>query len=81
MNEKVIKGLKCCTKQPNEYGECMSTDCPYKGADCCRNVMADALAILGAQEPVKPHESNGHTGKPIWQTGLCQAEQCESAAS
>ena len=49
--DKVIKGLECCTSIPNEYGDCMSLNCLYKGPSCCNDVMRDALALLKAQEP------------------------------
>ena len=48
---KVVSGLKCCTTHPNEYGDCMSDDCPYKGSTtCCTELMRDALALLKEQE-------------------------------
>lgn len=46
-SEKVITGLKCCITHPNEYGDCMSKDCPYKSSiNCVDNLLRDALAIL-----------------------------------
>lgn len=52
--EKVIKGLECCII----YVNCGANGgCPYKtGVDekCLETVMKDALAMLKAQEPVKP---------------------------
>lgn len=51
VEEKVRNGLKCCTTQPNQYGDCTSADCPYKGVSCFQNLMDDALALLKAQEP------------------------------
>ena len=48
---KVVTGLKCCTTHPNEYGDCMSEDCPYKSINCVNHLLQDALALLQAQEP------------------------------
>jgi len=71
--EKVIKGLECCT-QPS--CEC-ANDCPYSHKEYiyqdCRDVlMADALALLKAQEavePTEPDEDNmrycGACGSPV----------------
>jgi hypothetical protein len=51
--EKVIKGLECCV---NDLGEC--DFCPYdegRGKLACgKNLYSDAIALLKAQEPVKP---------------------------
>lgn len=52
--EKVITGLKCCTTHPNEYGDCMSEDCPYKSINCVDHLLQDALTLLQAQEPIEP---------------------------
>ncbi len=61
--EKVIKGLECCV---NDLGECEV--CPYdegKGKLACgKNLYSDALALLKAQEPVKPIV--GHNIGPTW---------------
>lgn len=51
--EGVIKGIKACV---NDLGEC--EDCPYDAGrgklDCGKRLYADAIALLKAQEPVKP---------------------------
>lgn len=53
--EKVIKGLECCIKYPNEYGDCTSNNCPYGlHVECHKELIQDALALLKAQEPVEP---------------------------
>ena len=52
--EKVIKGLEICIRvQDNE--KCPD-ECPYRKDICYGTVglMADALALLKAQEPVEP---------------------------
>ena len=50
--EKVIKGLECCIKHdPDDKMRC--GECPYEGA-CLNRLKVDALALLKAQEPVKP---------------------------
>ena len=49
--DKVIKGLECCTRYPNEYGDCLGGDCPYgPRIDCHKELTRDALALLKAQE-------------------------------
>lgn len=51
--EKVIKGLECCARE--DIGDCYN--CPYEsihGPYCDIEMMRDALAMLKAQEPVKP---------------------------
>lgn len=52
--EKVIKGLKCCVR---DLGDCKL--CPYDGgmgkADCGKQLYADVLARLKAQEPKPVH--------------------------
>lgn len=46
--EKVVKGLECCAVG------CRS-GCPYSDIDDCESMLcADALALLKAQEAVKP---------------------------
>ena len=59
--ERVIKGLECCAQGRNDAdAECGS--CPYNdnSIDCGENLMADALELLKAQEPVVPQERNGN---------------------
>lgn len=49
--EKVIKGLECCVRG---FGIC--NECPYDegrgNVGCGKNLYADALTLLKAQEPV-----------------------------
>lgn len=54
---KVIRGLRCCTKVC-EVQFCTDDGCPYALVpdDCMDVLMSDALALLKAQEPVKPSE-------------------------
>lgn len=53
--EIVLRGLKCCATDPNEFGDCASTDCPYKkSVDCHKKLLVDACELLEAQGPVKP---------------------------
>ena len=62
--EKVIKGLECCTADLMEYHQDHFCDmCPYKSTDqrityCFnkRDLMADALSLLKAHEPIEPIE-------------------------
>lgn len=61
--EKVIKGLECCSAMSGDecgkcpYGhECRDTDLPYG----MPHLAADTLALLKAQEPMKPRV--GHDG-------------------
>ena len=50
--ERAIKGLECCAKYPNEFGDCMGGDCPYgPRIECHKELLQDALALLKAQEP------------------------------
>ena len=71
--EKVIKGLECCLANGHN-------NCPYESTDegidkvtCCTTyLMQDALALLKAQEPVKPLDENywKHT---MGRCGHCKA--------
>ena len=55
--EKVIKGLECCIiRHPDDKARC--DECPYESA-CCNRLKIDALALLKAQEPVKPVLARG----------------------
>lgn len=50
--EIVLRGLKCCATDPNEFGDCASTDCPYrKSIDCHKELLDDACELLKEQEP------------------------------
>ena len=62
--EKVIKGLECCTKKLCIY-KATEKECPYwelSGAyedafeDCTTEMAKDALALLKAQEPRDFHD-------------------------
>lgn len=51
--EKVIKGLECCDGYCNDD----ETGCPFDALepfDCQKQLRADAIALLKAQEAVKP---------------------------
>ena len=57
MREKVIKGLE----KLNENSGCIEINsngcktCPYDSVNrCCGQIIGDAIALLKAQEPVKP---------------------------
>ena len=56
--ERVIKGLECCLDEGSCHG------CPYyDDMDYCDGsdtLKRDALALLKAQEPVKPKRLNGY---------------------
>ena len=68
--ERAIKGLECCTKYPNEFGDCMGGDCPYgPRIECHKELLQDALALLKAQEPrvMTLEEVRGSLKQPIWE--------------
>ena len=49
--EKVIKGVECCIKYPNEYGDCLGGDCPYgPRIECLKELMRDTIALLEANK-------------------------------
>lgn len=51
--EEVIKGLECCFDCDYLDGDCFV--CPYKdNPSCADKLKADIIALLKAQEPVKP---------------------------
>lgn len=67
--EKVIKGLECCK------GECLEPSdekCPYypetHGDRCFHVLLSDALALLKAQEMVRPvrKSAHGHGADEVW---------------
>ena len=67
--EKVIKGLECCSSA-EECGK----QCPYwddKGA-CRTHLEADALALLKAQEPMKPVVSEEKYGDALDHCPSCE---------
>ncbi|MBR3020415.1 MAG: hypothetical protein IKH57_25685 [Clostridia bacterium] len=49
--EKVIQGLECCVAEPNEFGDCNSSKCPYASIDCIQRLMVDVLVLLKVQRP------------------------------
>ena len=61
MREKVIKGLECCSRTTAEPN---CEECPYNAnkMSCDNDMMQDALALLKAQEPVKPIRLEGKRG-------------------
>lgn len=67
--KNVVTGLKCCITHPNEYGDCMSEDCPYKSINCVDHLLQDALVLLQAQESVEPKL----VGVNTWTCGECGA--------
>lgn len=62
--EKVIKGLECCVS--GNTAICERLGCPYAdehegiGDTCIDTLMADALALLKAQEPITGETSDGY---------------------
>ena len=79
--EKVIKALECCIS--DNPGICKRRGCPYAdehegvGDTCIDHVMADALALLKAQEPVKPKKRDadfGNLKSGAWICGVCGAD-------
>ena len=75
--EKVIKGLECCEHISGEY----CRQCPYHediAADtppCCTGLLAhDALALLKAQEPVKPIPGLWDRDIQLFNCGACGGE-------
>jgi ribosomal protein S27AE len=55
--EKVIKGLECCSTNRLRREDCEAINCAYldlEGNGCIHQLIRDALALLNAQEPVKP---------------------------
>lgn len=71
--EKAIKGLELC-----EYQEGMPQcdSCPYVGKQCWRRLKAAALALLKAQEWVKPVMCEAHAqgANDVWyECGGCHA--------
>lgn len=57
--ERVIRGLECCLPMTTRNGLADCKKCPYDRkitlegglTECCHDLMADALALLKAQEP------------------------------
>ena len=69
--EKVIKGLQCC----NERNIAEVCNCPYqpshKSDMCLFELHADALALLKAQEPIKPTRYQEGRWFKTWRCGAC----------
>ena len=65
--EKVIKGLEHCTVCGGCY-DCPYTDCGSCTPFCKENLMRDALALLKAQESVKPVMCEAHAqgANDVW---------------
>lgn len=72
--DKVIKALECCTKKICIYKD-TEKECPYwelcgeyedAFEDCTTALAKDAIALLKAQEPVKPK----------WQKGYAYCGKC-----
>lgn len=74
--EKVMKGLECCLagKYP-PCGECdYYGDMNYNDPWSCRlSLMADALALLKAQEPIAPIQGADDQDEYIFCCGSCGA--------
>ena len=67
--KRVINGLECCNKYPNEYGDCMGGDCPYgPRIECHKELIRDALTLLKAQEPrvMTWDEVRATLKAPVW---------------
>lgn len=62
--QKVIKGLECCTSQDGLHYSfcevCHYHDNQEKHCGNTQHLMEDALALLKAQEPVKPTWRRGY---------------------
>jgi len=72
--EKVIKGLECCMVGDGHSPKCEL--CPYAtvGDDTCQTMdglFADALALLKAQEPMKPTRYQEGRWFKTWRCGVC----------
>ncbi len=67
---KVIDGIEICVQQRTDC-----YNCPYddtKGLECIDNLRRDTLALLKAQEPVKPYVMySEHTGTKWLTCGAC----------
>lgn len=71
--EKVINGLECCMKDDCDncpyYDPEVDHDCDYFGKCLRGNMYRDALALLKAQETVKPVPAIDDVGD--WLCGNC----------
>lgn len=77
--EKVIKGLKCCTKKVCIYKD-TEKECPYSELcgeyedsfeDCTTALSKDAIALLKEQEPIKPTRYQEGRWFKTWRCGAC----------
>ena len=69
--EKVIKALECCCVKPSPKCEaCLYADEVDGTCFTMDKMLSDALALLKAQEPVKPTIDIRH-GKSMWRCGSC----------
>lgn len=69
--EKVMAGLVTCIAACN--GKTVCLDCGYMhdySGGCETQLLSDALALLKAQEPVKPYKINGRWFRS-WHCGAC----------
>lgn len=83
--EKVIKGMEYCIDYAQRVKDLINDvpceGCPYAAlkpiavgqGDCIDSLFKDALALLKAQEPVKPNE--------IWYGGVLVYYQCPICTS
>lgn len=69
--DKVIKGLECCVI----YVNCAADGgCPYNSqanAKCLNTAIKDAIALLKAQEPMKPTRYQEGRWFKTWRCGAC----------
>ena len=72
--EKVIKELECCVSLKHNGPKCANCDYAdeFHNGDCETYLLSDALALLKAQEPVKP-EMIMYTGAGI---GISNCPRC-----
>ena len=57
--KKVIKGLECCLKEPDDLCSNPCEYCPYEGFGCIDTMKMEALALLKEQEAIAPTWSRG----------------------
>ena len=74
---KVISGMAHCGCRPignDIVSEGMCNGCPYCGdLYCGHNLMADALALLRAQEPVEPKKYMSRVNRTEYLCGACDS--------
>ncbi len=70
--DKVIKGLECIISSGNAGMRDDCANCIYTGSgDCLAPALRDALALLKAQEPVKPIRYQEGRWFKTWRCGAC----------